>query len=440
MNHVYTRDIFGEYPKNSEDLINLLGRKWKSNLNDLSLFCEIYRTYPKRIIKSLPISSYSRTLTEIFGYQMKVNRVINLGLKVGLLAITSNNFKFNHGYDNIAMTYAINRNVQDLILETNVLYNGERQGYERENNNIKEEEMIKKPIDNNILQKVIISSKKRPDLAEYDDDTLKAAVYKKYPQILKYQKLASYINKNYDWENSPFNIYFEPNIHHHYTTSKSKGYTRFSMRYNSEFMNWPKETRKDWVDQYFEDHCHNSWTDYDVNASIFRVTYLLNNGSWMDYSGDLYEYWYGKEFESSEARKQFKQLCNMVYFNASSASAFQSFKKQYDIDDSLKDGYIGYIESLRNKILETIGNFYDSEIFMHESCIYIGAIKELYIMSQERAIPVYDCFYVECKPETKCDHTYIMKAAIMASANNYYKEYATDLFKYYGINPLNVQN
>lgn len=290
--------------------------------------------------------------------------------------------------------------------------------------------MTKETAIRNILDKVVISSKKRPGISGYDDETLKDAVYKKYPQIKEYQTLMNSINERYDWDNSAMKVWFEPNIKHIHS------YTKFSIRYNSEFMNWPKETRKDWVNQYFEEHGSREWIEYDVNASIFRVTYLLNYGSWLSYSGDLYEYWYGGKFESREARKQFKQLCNIVYFTSSDEQAFRSYSNIYDVNDGYKPECLKYISNLRNRMTETIGRFYDSEIFMHESCVYIGAIKELYEIAKLRAIPVYDCFYIGL--DGKLDggkSELVMRAAILASAVKYYDDYAADLFGDYGMKP-----
>lgn len=439
MKHYYDRTIFGNYPKTVESLIKLLGRKWKSNIEDISRLCDVYRYYPKKVIRSVPISCRSLKLSEIFGNHIKASRIIRQCLNIGLLAITSNDIKFNHGDDNRSMTYVINREVMDLVNIANVKHNGGKRETKGEINIIEEDKEMKlkkNNIDPNVLAKVIISSKKRPNLTNYNDEELREAIYIKYPQIKEYQNIIRYLNKNMDWQNSPFEIRFEPNIGHKYTTTGNKNYTRFSIRYSSEFMNWSKDTRSDWVQSYFDRHVNEDaeWFEYDVNASIFRVTYLLNNGYWLNYSGDLYEYWYGRKFESTEARKQFKQLCSIIYFSNSDAKAYQSYSNHYNVNSSMKEWYIERFSELRHKMEQTIGRFYDSEIFMHESCIYIGMLKVLADEFNIRALPVYDCIYSEISKDRTLEETkLVIMGAIQIASCDYYRNYNTDLFEHYGL-------
>ena len=59
--------------------------------------------------------------------------------------------------------------------------------------------------------------------------------------------------------------------------------------------------------------------EQDVKSSIYRVTYLLNKGVWLDDSIDLYEMIAGFKFETPEQRDLFKRpFCQKMYFSASS--------------------------------------------------------------------------------------------------------------------------
>lgn len=436
MTHYYDKNIFGAYPKTEEELKRVLGRKWKSNIADLYKLIRFYRHYPRKVIRAVTCSSTSRRLLEEFGYQKKINRTIKNALSCGLFVLVSNNFKFNHGDRNIAMKYVINREVMKLVNNANVsIIGGEGEKGGEQNNNIKEKgiEMNKETINKNDLAKICISSKKRLDLNSYDDKTLGYMLSWRYPQIEWARSSLGEINEKYDFKGSNMEIKFEPNI------KKSDNYTRLSMRYSSEFMGYSKDERPDWVQSYVDSKLGNNskWFEYDVNASIFRVTYLLNNGSWPDYSGDLYEYWYGEKFASREARKAFKDACNMVYFNKTAKGALKSFLNKYQVSDGSVDE--DYFAELKKRIESTVGKSYDSEIFLHESCIYIRALKS---MCDEgiRTIPVYDCFYVSKTSDmtihdaltgnriTNVDAEYI-KFLIKRAAEGYWEQFIGNIFE-----------
>lgn len=443
MNHYYDKSIFGNYPKTEEELKEVLGRKWRSNILELSKLVWFYRHYPRKVIRAVTCSSNSKRLIEKFGYQKKVNRTIKDALSCGLFTLVSNNYRFNHGDNNIAMRYVINREVMKQVMKlvniANVsIIGGEEENRVRENKiiNVKGIEMSKESIKKIDLAKICISSKKRPDLNMYDDAHLANALACRYPQIEWAQHSLEEINEKFDFKGSNMEIKFEPNI------KRGNNCTKFSMRYTSEFMGYPKDERPDWVQSYFDAAIkeNTEWFEYDVNASIFRVTYLLNNGVWPDYSGDLYEYWYGEKFESREARKAFKDACNMVYFNKTAKGALKSFLNKYEVSDGSVDEE--YFCELKKRIESTIGKSYDSEIFLHESCIYISTLKSMRDLGI-RAIPVYDCFYVSKTSDnsiTGAKNTFTVykqyiKDYIKGEAESYWKQFIRNPFDDFGTVP-----
>lgn len=48
---------------------------------------------------------------------------------------------------------------------------------------------------------------------------------------------------------------------------------------------------------------------------------------------------------------------------------------------------------MKSKMTDIIGDTYDSEIFLHESCIYMQLVDELFKLGFD-VIQVYDGFYV----------------------------------------------
>ncbi len=410
-----------------EELINKLGRKWRNNIKELALLCNKYKLLPDNFHDAIALSCNSKFLIKLYGYPMKVNRILQMARNIGLLELVSNYASFNHNI-NQSFTYRINKELLNLILETNVLYNGERRGI-RERDNIIKETNMSKQLDLSKLQYVTINAKKRPrQLLDLSEEELIELLYLRYPQIRYYQNIVEEINTANNWKGSLYEIKFEPNIEHHYS------YNKFSIRYTSEYACYPKEARE----TLNKDMLGEDYHKYDVNGSIFRVTYLLNNGSWMDYSGDIYKYLYGNEFESREDRNEFKTICNTVYFTSTAVEATRRF-----IDRKKLDGYndelLNIFDALKFKLNDVIGKSYNSEIFMHESCVYIGAIEKMMSLGY-KVLPIYDCFCFNNKQSKDID-LLTMKAMISVAAEEYYNKFCVDVFNDCGCrSQLNVLN
>ena len=400
-----------------EELINKLGRKWRNNLKELSLLCNKYKLLPDNFNKAIALSCNSKFLTNIYGYPMKVNRILQMTRTIGLLELTSNYVSFGHD-KNRAFTYKVNKDILNLVLETNVLYNGE-EGEIKERDNIIKETNMSKQLDLSKLQYVTINAKKRPrQLLDLSEEELLELLYLRYPQIRYYQNVVEQINNANGWKDSLYEIKFEPNIERHYS------YNKFSIRYTSEYACYPKDVRE----PINKDILGEDYHKYDVNGSIFRVTYLLNNGRWMDYSADIYKYLYGNEFESREDRREFKTICNTVYFTSTSVEAARRF-----IDRKKLDGYnnelLNIFDDLKTKINNVIGKSYNSEVFMHESCIYIDAIKRMMDLGY-KVLPIYDCFCFNKQYDTESVEIDVntMTACINAAAEEYYNKFCVDVF------------
>ena len=400
-----------------EELINKLGRKWRNNIKDLALLCNKYKLLPDNFHDTIAMSCNSKFLTKLYGYPMKVNRILQIARNVGLLELASNYTSFNHNNNNQSFTYRINKEVLNLILETNVLYNGERREI-RERYNIIKETNMSKQLDLSKLQYVTINAKKRPrKLLDLSEEELEELLYLRYPQIRYYQNVVEEINNVNNWKGSLYEIKFEPNIERHYS------YNKFSIRYTSEYACFPKETRE----TINKDVLGEDYHKYDVNGSIFRVTYLLNNGTWMDYSDDIYKYLYGNEFESREDRNEFKTICNTVYFTSTATEAARRYIDRKKLDNNNQE-LLNIFDDLKTKITNIIGKSYNSEIFMHESCIYIDTIKRMMYLGY-KVLPIYDCFCFNKVFDKEHDiDMSLMRSCINAAAEDYYNKFCVDVF------------
>ena len=158
----------------------------------------------------------------------------------------------------------------------------------------------------------------------------------------------------------------------------------------------------------------------DVKSSIYRITYLLNYGVWLDSSIDLYERIFGAKFESKEDRKLFKApFCMQLYFNTSSKSmkAHIEYKKsKTKLWNKLNYGYT-IIDKARENMFKAIGRSWYSEIFLHESCIYTEVAHRLRLLGY-KVIQIYDGFFTD-KYLDKSEFNRIVKEEAM----RYYRTY-----------------
>jgi hypothetical protein len=133
----------------------------------------------------------------------------------------------------------------------------------------------------------------------------------------------------------------------------------------------------------------------------------LNTGVWLDNDIDLYEMMYKKFIKlcpseqlqwNSETRKIFKSFHMNGYFDKEtllSAHLKRQISKhtEYKKDDWKDLNYV--MKSYRDSIINTVGELkYDSEIFFHESCIYMDVLFEL-LKTGCSVWQQYDCWYVD---------------------------------------------
>ena len=161
--------------------------------------------------------------------------------------------------------------------------------------------------------------------------------------------------------------------------------------------------------------------EQDVKSSIYRVTYLLNRGVWLDDSIDLYEMIAGFKFETPEQRDLFKRpFCQKMYFSASYKDMktkvcwnHQTTTRKY-LEDNFGEATL---LKARENMEKAIGFSYRSEIFLHESCIYAQVAHKLRAMGY-KVFQVYDGFFTD-KPLDRTTFNSIVKS----EALSYYSKY-----------------
>ena len=158
----------------------------------------------------------------------------------------------------------------------------------------------------------------------------------------------------------------------------------------------------------------------DVKSSIYRITYLLNKGEWLDRDKDLYPMMAGFDFTCKAERNLFKSpLAMKLYFSSSIDKAIASSSYQDAMTKKrLKEWNAKEVlAKARSNMFNVIGNSYRSEIFLHESCIYTQVAHKIREMGYS-LIQIYDGFFTNKPLEEKTFDEIVKNCAL-----DYYRKW-----------------
>ena len=382
----------------------------------------------------MSIACTSKKMKALCGSEMNISNFIKYMKIIGLLANYDSTYRFNSGRFNRSKSYVYSKEAEDKIKEYCEL------------NNIKKYQVVyngSKTLKNKKFQKKIeffedsevrFSSKlylmKPENLSKEDfEDYLLLQLYENYPQLEYFQNLANEINEKYYADDPDRQIRFNPS----YTWNRDEtAVTKIGIRATNSCVSAKKEKEKgdeEWI-KYRSELLEQYGLKYefDVKSSVPRVTYLLTNGKWLDNDIDLYKIMFDKyvEIEPSEymewgeeARKIYKYFFMRGYFdsyNMLAAHVKRAISLKGDYNKGEWKGLDKVLYNYKKSIEETIGELkYDSEIFFHESCIYMKVLKEI-LERKYKVLQIYDGFYTdkECKE---------IEEIVKKEAEEYYKEY-----------------
>lgn len=409
-----------------EELIHKLGRKWRINVESLN---HIIRGFRKKYTNEIPISCTSRYLRRVTGCNSRrISGIIDLALDCKLLTLINDKYSFNHGdtEDNYCRTYCFNDEIVCLLNEiTNNANMGEKRGEEGEklfnllySNNESDNETSNEIILGDSLE---ISSKKEYTMNETQKEELLEQLKKKYKQIGQANLMLNEINKSYTVLPGILYTVFEPKIHELQRKSGKK--CRFGIRANSMFCSLTKDVnsrvlnRWEVLDELFG---KDLWEEYDLNASIYRIARSIRDRKWYSDKGDIYEILNSGTFSSKEERDNFKIICNIVNFAKDMNAACNAYRSKFEWARHMKNiEIIPILEPIKQRITDFCGKF-DSEIFLHESCIVICAAYKM-VCSNHKVAPLYDCIFVEKGLSSE------IEKYIEQSFNEYYDAYLLDI-------------
>ena len=381
-----------------ESLLTLLGRKWRKNLELLISFVDEYKhIFGRKELYELPLASTNKNLLNIYDTHQNVSNLLELAQRVDLLKCVDETYRFNADEDlNSCKKYICNKHVQDLIIS---LANKHGIVIRRFMNAKRPKKKIY--TDESFPTRIAINSKLNLRVPSTTDDEVIQWLDQKYPQIVYYQQLADDLNKRFYKEDRERRIQFVPTIRR--SRGNSSTITKIGIRATNPLVSLKahdngcdsdKVWRKDWLNEHYQ----NGWIEFDVKSSIFRVNYFLNKGIWLDHTVDFYELMYGRTFDSKAKRDEYKAIAMSLYFErtigtlSSHLCAKAESLRRYDT--LILKLVLG---DMQRKMFDVIGRGYDSEIFLHESCIYMELQKALLERGFDVTV-VYDGFYVEKQP------------------------------------------
>ena len=431
-----------------DEIIKLLKRKYVTNLKTLRPFVDVmkYKTSSKGV-SICPLSSNSKFFNLIYGNQRKVSRVLKTSQEIGLLYCTNENYQYR-GYDqvfNFPKQYAYDKRVEKKLLE---LF--EEYGISRINQSYNSSSMIS--IVDTFKAKAMKDKDQYQRYLEYmknhriritqqtklalDEKFLILGLNEMYPQYLEMLKTIDEDNRSMN-RLDEYDYAYPPT----FTEDKDGNVTRIGIRKTNKYCNLKVrgyEDKRSWeglgekkskgrIRDYVISNRLGGIYENDVKSSIYRITYLLNKGVWLDRKIDLYPKMANFEFANQDERNLYKSpLAMVLYFSPSIDKMISnSTFKHSDTKELFKymDAHSVFREAKRN-MYNAIGDSYRSEIFLHESCIYTQVAHRIRSMGYE-LIQIYDGFFTN-RPLDENAFDKIVKECAM----EYYEKYKGHWYKW----------
>lgn len=416
-NFKWTQADFGIFPTTENALIKLLGRKANVGLINLGSFVNLYKHCTSRkCITELAIPVRTQQLVQVFHSHTTVSTVIDLAEKVGLLKCVEPKYCFNgNRQDNSAKRYIYNKKVQDLILAIVKMRGIKIKEYQKKNR-VEALNAKVNAVPEKIKQMIRVGTNLRIASCNLNDDTVRAILDTRYPMVKRCQELADIDNQKLC---AAEQIKCDWNI-----TRTEKNITKIGFRatsgivslkeHENENPNYSGVWRKDYLAERFNGKKVYS---FDVKSSIFRVTFWLNFGIWLDNDIDLYELMYGSKFASDPERLAYKVFKMRTYFDKGNAivSHIMPIFKGVDKADLLK-----LVDADVARQEKVIGKSFKSEVFVYESCLYMELVHRLREAGID-VVQVYDGFYSD-NPELEAKSKEILQK-IVSEIEKKYSEY-----------------
>ena len=288
--------------------------------------------------------------------------------------------------------------------------------------------------------RIRICKRMKMDVTDVSLSKIESVLNARYPQFLEGKHIAEELNKSLPIEEQ---IKWQWNLELKLKDGK-KYLTKIGFRASNIICSYKKRQnanpcyRGKWRSEYLNSIYGPKYKNYDFNASIWRLSYNLLHDDMLPESTDGYELAYGDKFESTEDREIFKKIAMRLYFGGINQLGVQVENKFKEIATKLGEKYI--YDRSRAKLIqeimsdqkllavEQIGGLFDSEIFLHESCIYLNIYKDI-VDSGIRCTQIYDSFYFNADVNINVNQLY------MTHLSQYKLKFA-NTFKYLTLDDL----
>lgn len=416
-------DFFTEVELNLtiEDLKEILGQGIRTTLPKMAAFVDVYKhSTSRKHVSEIVCATTSEKLIGMLGCISNVRNLRRKLIESYLLKLSNGKVHWNEdGTPGKAKNYGYNKHVEDLILEL-------MKEYEKDEEVQKSYSMYLENFEKSLTfsakdfthvdivkatEKVTgfnfgFSSKLRLS-KNLSEDEVMALLFERYPQLEYYSKIIEEANKYLDEANK---VKFIPNIHR----SKSGFITKIGIRatnslvslkagkFNEKTGEFDPNERKEYLDNYFGE---GNYVTYDVKSSIYRVAYLVRNGVWAPSDIDFYLAMYSDEidFRSKDCRDWYKNLCMRFYFDTEGQLFHHLEPIARLLYGKFSPNQIRYVlKMMKGRMTRRVGESLDSEIFLHESCIYARVAQRLRAMGL-KVVQIYDGFYFDKGIEVDMD-------------------------------------
>ena len=437
---------FKKYVKTEDELILSLGKREKTrlrNLQNIGKLCNIYQPLTSNYFKTyengkphpvsiLPISCLNTLLVRLFGYPKKVLRLLHKCREIGFLVRVSGKYRFNcsRKEKNFCYLYAYNKYVEHLIIDVcrkrEIDIETSEDTYSILDKLKDGTDISPKDYERITLNALHIGG------VDCSDEEAKGVIVQKYWKLIEPRQ--SKINEMNQALPSEQRIKLEPNVKHGDAMKKHKKniISTIGLRATSKIVSFKEHEngnedyrgiwRWEYLQQYFNGY---PYISYDVKASIYQISHLLNFGEWLGNGYDPYQFMFGGQFKDEFDRTAYKMLCMCIYFNYPKRVVGNN---RFKIPNCL--AIYGY-DTLKESIIEAdkgmvsfTGRKFYNEIFLHESLLYIDFVHELRQRGIE-VVQVYDGFYMREGAASNEELERLMRQCAM----RYYADYRTWLIE-----------
>ena len=265
--------------------------------------------------------------------------------------------------------------------------------------------------------RIRIRKRMKMDVTGVSLKRIESVLNTKYPQFLEGRRIADELNKSLPTEEK---IKWRWNLELKQGRNGRRYLTKIGFRASNMICSYKEHENENpcyrgkWRSEYLEG-IYGKYGHYDFNASIWRLSYNLLHDDILPESTDGYELAYGDKFATRDDREVFKKIAMRLYFGGINQLGVQVENKFREIANKLGKKY-SYDKDRARRIqdimceqkltaVENIGGFFDSEIFLHESCIYLNVYKDI-VKSGIRCSQVYDSFYFKAGTDIDVNRLY----------------------------------